>query len=95
MTRFALLSGPGHAVFVAVGLLIYVMATRIGRKRRRPSAAMDWVLAIMTFPYAAVALLLVFGSRKLVRPQRRATHMLAAGPASLVTSPPPQASPAP
>ncbi|WP_234383715.1 hypothetical protein [Paracidovorax avenae] len=95
MTRFALPSGPGHAAFVAVGLLIYVMATRIGRKRRHPSVAMEWVLAIMASPYAAVALFLVFGSRKLVRPQRRATHMLAAGPASLVAGPPPQAAPAP
>ncbi|XDF34516.1 hypothetical protein RBH89_20225 [Paracidovorax avenae] len=56
---------------------------------------MDWVLAIMAFPYAAVALFLVFGSCKLVRPQRRATHMPAAGPASLVAVPPPQALPAP
>ncbi len=95
MTRFALLSGLGHAVFVAVGLLIYVMATRIGRQRRHPSAAMGWVLAIVAFPYAAVPLFLMFGSRKFVRPQRRAAPMLAAGPASLVAGPPPEASPAP
>ncbi len=87
MTRFALLSGLGHAVFVAVGLLIYVMATRIGRQRRHPSAAMGWVLAIVAFPYAAVPLFLMFGSRKFMRPQRRAAGMLAAGPAL----PPPSA----
>lgn len=95
MTRSALLSGLGHAVFLAVGLLIYAMATRIGRQRRHPSAAMDWVLAIVAFPYEAVALFLVFGWRKFVRPQRRATPMLTAGPASLVAGPPLQALPAP
>ncbi|WP_232521736.1 phospholipase D-like domain-containing protein [Paracidovorax citrulli] len=94
MTRFALLSGLGHAVFVAVGLLIYVMATRIGRQRRHPSAAMGWVLAIVAFPYAAVPLFLMFGSRKFVRPQRRAAPMLAAGPASLVAGPLPAPGPA-
>lgn len=92
MTRFALLSGLGHAVFVAVGLLIYVMATRIGRQRRHPSAAMGWVLAIVAFPYAAVPLFLMFGSRKFMRPQRRAAGMLAAGPA---LPPPPADVPGP
>ncbi len=95
MTRLALLSGLGHAVFVDVSLLIYVMATRIGRQRRQPSAAMGWVLAIVAVPYAAVALFLMFGSRKFVRPQRRANPELAAGPASLIAGPPPAASPAP
>ena len=70
-TRFALLSRLSHAVSVAVGLLIYVMAARIGRQRRHPSAAMGCVLAIVAFSYAAVPLFLMFGSRKFVRPLRR------------------------
>ncbi|MGP3505300.1 hypothetical protein [Paracidovorax citrulli] len=70
-TRFALLSRLSHAVSVAVGLLIYVMAARIGRQRRHPSAAMGCVLAIVAFSYAAVPLFLMFGSRKFVRPLQR------------------------
>ncbi len=72
MIRVAVLSGLSHAVFVAVGLLIYVMATRIGHQRRHPSAAMGWVLAIIAFPYFAVPLFLLFGTRKFARPVRRA-----------------------
>ncbi|GKS93046.1 phospholipase D-like domain-containing protein [Acidovorax sp. SUPP2825] len=71
MTGFAVLSGLGHAVFVAVGLLIYVMGTRIGRQRRHPSAAVAWVLAIVAFPYVAVPLFVLFGARKFARPLRR------------------------
>ncbi|WCM94157.1 phospholipase D-like domain-containing protein [Acidovorax sp. NCPPB 2350] len=78
MTRFAILSGLGHAVFVAVGLLIYVMGTRIGRQRRHPSTAVAWVLAIVAFPYMAVPLFLMFGARKFVRPRRHPVAMLAA-----------------
>jgi len=72
MIRVAVLSGLGHAVFVAVGLLIYVMATRIGYQRRHPSAAMGWVLAIIAFPYFAVPLFLLVGTRKFGRPVRHA-----------------------
>lgn len=70
MTWLAVLSGLGHAVFVAVGLLIYVMGTRIGHQRRHPSAALAWVVAIVAFPYVAVPLFLLFGTRKFVRPMR-------------------------
>ncbi|MDA8453651.1 phospholipase D-like domain-containing protein [Acidovorax sp. GBBC 3334] len=94
MTRFALLSGLGHAVFVAVGLLIYVMGTRIGRQRRHPSAAVAWVLAIVAFPYAAVPLFLMFGSRKFVRPVRRTVSVLAAEPPDAVAAPLPVPGPA-
>lgn len=69
MTTFAVLSGLGHALFVALGLLVYVMATRIGHQRRHPSAALSWVLGIVTFPYAAVPLFLLLGTRKFARPQ--------------------------
>lgn len=71
MTWLAVLSGLGHAVFVAVGLLIYVMGTRIGHQRRHPSAALAWVVAIIAFPYFAVPLFLLFGTRKFARPSRR------------------------
>lgn len=72
MIRFVLLSGLGHAVFVAVGLLIYVLTTRIGHQRRHPSAAVGWVLGIVAFPYLFVPLFLLFGTRKLARPERLA-----------------------
>ncbi len=59
----------GHAIFVVVGLLIYVMATRIGHQRRPPTSAIGWVISIVAFPYAAIPLFLIFGTRKLTRPQ--------------------------
>lgn len=71
MIRVAVLSGLGHTVFVAVGLLVYVMATRIGHQRRHPSAAVGWVLGIVAFPYLIVPLFLLFGTRKFARPARR------------------------
>ena len=72
MTWLAILSGVGHAAFVALGLLVYVMGTRIGHQRRHPSAALAWVVAIVAFPYFAVPLFLLFGTRKFARPLRRA-----------------------
>ncbi|MBS0392039.1 MAG: cardiolipin synthase [Proteobacteria bacterium] len=85
MIRVAVLSGLGHAVFVAAGLLVYVMATRIGHQRRHPSAAMAWVLGIVTIPYLVVPLFLLFGARKFARPERRvrvaALQMEAGAPA--------------
>lgn len=71
MTRLALLSGLGHTLLVVLGLLIYVMATRIGHQRRHPSAAWSWVLGIVAFPYVAVPLFLLMGTRKFVRPLRQ------------------------
>lgn len=71
MTWLALLSGLGHALLVAAGLLVYVLATRIGHQRRHPSAAVAWVGGIVLFPYMAVPLFLMFGMRKFARPLRR------------------------
>lgn len=65
------LSPLEHVAFVFVGLLTYVMATRIGGHHRHPSAAIAWVLLIALLPYLGVPLFLVFGTRKLVRPPRR------------------------
>ncbi len=70
-----------HAAAIALGLLTYVLVTRIGRQRRHPSAAIGWVLGIVAFPYAAVPLYLMIGSRKLARPRRAAvTPPAAAAP---------------
>ncbi|HEY0879586.1 MAG TPA: phospholipase D-like domain-containing protein [Zeimonas sp.] len=65
------LSPLEHGVFVLVGLLSYVMVTRIGGHHRHPSAAIAWVLLIALLPYLGLPLFLVFGTRKLVRPPRR------------------------
>lgn len=78
MTWLAVLSGLGHAVFVALGLLVYVLGTRIGHQRRHPSAALAWVVAIIAFPYVAVPLFLLFGTRKFARPSRRRQGVVAA-----------------
>ena len=70
MTDFVLLSGLGHAMLVVAGLLVYVMFTRIDHQRRHPSAALAWVLGIVAFPYVALPLFLLVGSRKFARPLR-------------------------
>lgn len=67
------LSAFMHLAAVAVGLLAYVLATHLGRQRRHPSAAIAWVLAIVAFPYLALPLFLLLGTRKLVRPDRPRT----------------------
>ena len=56
-----------HGGFIAIGLLVYVLATRVGKQRRHPSAAIGWVLSIIAFPYVAVPLFLIFGTRKVAR----------------------------
>lgn len=64
-----------HGMFVLVGLLTYVMVTRIGGHHRHPSAAIAWVLLIGLLPYLGLPLFLVFGTRKLVRPARRLSRV--------------------
>lgn len=54
-----------HIAAVAIGLLLYVTLTHSGRQRRTPSAAMAWVLALVAFPYLALPVYLLFGTRKL------------------------------
>ncbi|WP_313297646.1 phospholipase D-like domain-containing protein [Diaphorobacter sp.] len=81
MFRYAVFSAMGHTIFVVVGLLIYVMATRIGHQHRPPASAMGWVISIVAFPYVAVPLFLMFGSRKLARPQKHRRGTSAAVPA--------------
>lgn len=59
-----------HTAAVALGLLTYVLVTRAGRQRRHPSAAIGWVLAMVAFPYLAIPLFLMLGTRKALRPLR-------------------------
>jgi cardiolipin synthase len=50
---------------VAVNLAIIVAALLILPKRRKPTAAMAWLLAIFLFPYFGIILFLLIGSIKL------------------------------
>lgn len=68
-----------HAAAVAVGLLLYISLTHSGRQRRPPSAAAAWVLALVAFPYLALPIYLLLGTRKLAHAQAPS------GPASTVT----------
>jgi cardiolipin synthase len=54
-----------HGLVVAVGLIIYVGASRALPQRRDPSAAIAWVVALALVPYVTIPLFLMFGSRKL------------------------------
>lgn len=54
-----------HIAAVACGLLLYITLTHSGRQRRTPSAALAWVIALIAFPYLALPIYLVFGTRKL------------------------------
>lgn len=72
MTVIAVLSGLGHTVLVMAGLLVYVLATRIGHQRRNPSAAVAWVIAMVALPYLTLPLFLLIGTRKVVRPLKHA-----------------------
>ena len=54
-----------HVAAVATGLLLYVALTHSGRQRRAPSSAMAWVVALVAFPYLALPVYLLFGTRKL------------------------------
>ncbi len=53
-----------HGLLVALGLFIYVAASRALHQRRDPSAAIAWVVALSLLPYAALPLYFMFGSRK-------------------------------
>ena len=57
-----------HTAAVALGLLTYVLVSRVGHQRRHPSAAIGWVLGIFAFPYLTIPLFLLIGARKASRP---------------------------
>lgn len=54
-----------HGIVVAIGLIVYVAASRALPQRRDPSAAVAWVVALALLPYVAIPVYLMFGSRKL------------------------------
>src|SRR5574337_1268792 len=58
-----------HGLAVAIGLLVYVVASHLLEQRRHPTAAIAWVLFMVLLPYAALPMFLAFGSRKLPRPR--------------------------
>lgn len=62
------LSPLEHLGFVVLGLLVYVVLTRMTQQRRHPSTAVAWVIGIAAFPYVGLPLFLLFGTRKFVRP---------------------------
>jgi cardiolipin synthase len=61
-----------HALVVALGLAVYVMASRALYQRRHPSAAIAWVVMLTLLPYVALPLYFMFGSRKVPARQRPA-----------------------
>lgn len=72
-----------HVAAVAVGLLLYVALTHSGRQRRAPSAAIGWVVSLVAFPYLALPVYLLLGTRKLAHPREVAatgTSMVDNGP---------------
>jgi cardiolipin synthase len=76
------LSTLEHGAFVATGLLIYVVVTRISQQRRYPSSAIAWVIGIAAVPYLGVPLFLIFGTRKVIRPVTSIRATFVAPPAS-------------
>ena len=65
-----------HGGFVLAGLLIYVIGTHASAQRRHPSAALAWVLTITLLPYVGLPLYILLGTRKFIRPQRKALAAL-------------------
>jgi cardiolipin synthase A/B len=53
-----------HSLIVMLGLAFYVTTSHTFHLRRHPSAAIAWVGALVLFPYLALPLYLMFGSRK-------------------------------
>ena len=56
-----------HSLFIVIGVLIYVLTTRVERDRRPPSIAIAWVLGMIAVPYLVLPMYLLFGRRKLPR----------------------------
>ncbi len=60
-----------HVAVAAVALLVYVLTTHSLRLYRQPSAAIAWIGLMLTVPYLALPIYLMFGLRK----HRRARQM--------------------
>ena len=56
-----------HGALTILALGIYLVASRIHRQRRHPSAAMAWILSLALIPYLALPMYLLFGNRKVAR----------------------------
>jgi cardiolipin synthase len=56
-----------HSLAVLVSVLTYVLTTRVENERRPPAIAISWVLGMLTLPYLALPLYVMFGRRKLPR----------------------------
>lgn len=70
-----------HLAAVACGLLSYSLLTHSGRQRRPPSAAIAWVVSLVAFPYLALPIYLLLGTRKLAHPSAAHTQQTSNGPA--------------
>jgi len=55
-----------HSLAALLGLVVYVVGSRTLQQRRRPSAAIAWVITLVLLPYVALPLYLLFGNRKIV-----------------------------
>ena len=76
-----------HGLAVMLGLAAYVTTSHTLHLRRHPSAAIVWVIFLVSLPYAALPFYLVFGIRKVknVRPSIGSFEFAAqtAGPVSV------------
>jgi cardiolipin synthase A/B len=57
-----------HGFVTMLASLVYVVHAHAMHQRRQPAAAIAWMLFILLLPYLALPAYLVFGSRKLERP---------------------------
>ena len=55
-----------HSLVVVSGLSTYAVMSHLLRQRRHPSAAIAWVVCISLFPYLALPLYLLLGTRKVL-----------------------------
>ena len=57
-----------HGLVTLLALAVYLTASHFLRQRRHPSAAIAWFLSLALMPYVALPLYLLFGNRKVARP---------------------------
>ena len=71
-----------HSLVVVCGLSTYAVMSHLFRQRRHPSAAIAWVISIALFPYVALPLYILVGTRKVtsIRPKRLTQTVFVAAP---------------
>ncbi|WP_120003190.1 cardiolipin synthase [Nesterenkonia muleiensis] len=88
MTLSSVLMG----VFIAVDLIIKVVAIGVVPENRKPSSSTAWLLIILFFPFIGLPLFLLIGSpyinKRRQRIQARANTILATGAEQLPSAPP-------